>query len=213
MTPPHPAKFSTAILGAVAEVLAEEKFSSTARVLDPFAGVGGVHSLPHDTWGVELEWEWARAHFRTIVGDATTLPWDADTFDAIVTSPCYGNRMADHHTARDKSERNTYRHKLGRPLGDRNAGAMQWGKAYRALHLAAWQEAHRVLRPGGLVVLNISNHIRQGVEQRVAEWHLATWLDLGVTVHEVRRIRTPRLRQGANAAKRIDGELLMVLRG
>ena len=38
---------------------------------------------------------------RAYAGDLTLeLPWPENTFDAICTSPTYGNRMADHHDAR-----------------------------------------------------------------------------------------------------------------
>src|SRR5437868_9381022 len=103
-------------------------------VLDPFAGVGGIHTLAAlgiaHTVGVELEPECALQHPRNIVGSALALPFPDDTFDAIVTSPCYGNRMADHHDAKDASRRNTYTHALGRPLAFANAGSLQWGDSY-----------------------------------------------------------------------------------
>jgi hypothetical protein len=67
--------------------------------------------------------------------------FDDATFDAICTSPTCGNRMADHHEARDISPRHTYRHVLGRPRTPGNSGALQWGdgiagEEYRALHVA-----------------------------------------------------------------------------
>ena len=50
------------------------------------------------------------------------------TFDMVVTSPTYGNRMADHHNAKDGRRRITYTHNLGRTLTPGNSGAMQWGE-------------------------------------------------------------------------------------
>ena len=118
--PEHPAKFSAPILVAIAEEL--DRFRPpNLSVLDPFAGVGGVHALEaagFATWGVELEPEWARAHERTQVGDATHLPpaWSNEWGD-IVTSPPYGNRMADSYAGDAKgSRRHTYRIALGREL-------------------------------------------------------------------------------------------------
>src|SRR5690606_19530624 len=115
------------------------------RILDPFAGVGGIFDLlawmpAAQVEAVEIEPEWAAADPRITLGSALALPWPAGTFDAICTSPTYANRMADHHEARDASRRNTYRHALGRPLHPDNAGAMQWGEAYRQLHITAWTE-------------------------------------------------------------------------
>lgn len=209
--PRHPARFTPAIVATLVDVLSDAAYD----ILDPFAGVGGIHALRHwghVTTGVELEPEWAAASPHTEVGDATRLRFGDASFDAVVTSPAYGNRMADHHEARDDSRRNTYRHALGRPLSDGNAGAMQWGAAYRRLHASAWIEAVRVVRPGGLVVVNVSNHIRAGVEQLVAEWHAETLIRLGCRIHEMRRVSTPRNGFGANGDVRVDGELVMAFR-
>ena len=65
------------------------------------------------------------------VGDAEFLPYKDDFFEAICTSPTYGNRMADHFEAKDGSKRNTYRYAIGRALDEENTGKMQWGKKYR----------------------------------------------------------------------------------
>src|SRR5262245_55502313 len=106
----HPAKYSAALLPTFAPLL-----TGCTRLLDPFGGVGGIFRLsPYlpgcEIQSVELEPEWAAAHPQTTQGNALALPWRSGYFDAICTSPCYGNRMADHHTARDASKRNTYRH-------------------------------------------------------------------------------------------------------
>lgn len=119
VTPAHPAVYSKPLLPIFAEIIVDEfrNRRRPIRVLDPFAGVGTIHelatlcSLPGppgasmlvETVGVELMPAWVAAHERTQVGDATDLPAEwTGTFDAVVTSPCYGNRMADHHEARDK---------------------------------------------------------------------------------------------------------------
>ncbi len=133
---------------------------------------------PHlDIIGIEIEPEWAALSSGIRVGNALALDLPTASVDAVVTSPAYGNRMADHHNARDGSPRHTYRHALGRPLHPQNAGALQWGPgkagdAYRAFHARAWREARRVLRPGGLLILNLKNHIRVGCEQDVTFWHI-----------------------------------------
>src|SRR2546426_4572611 len=102
--PRHPAKWTTTVLERVQRLLDEDPHlwrTPPPRVLDPFAGVGGIHNLRgYRTAGMELEPEWASASPSTIVADAVKLPFADATFDALVSSPCYGNRMADHHEAR-----------------------------------------------------------------------------------------------------------------
>lgn len=105
---PHPAKFSPEIVRQLRRLVLDEHAGVQARtgdarplkLLDPFAGSGGVHELEERgvvwTMGVELEEEWASQHPRTQVGDATDLPADwTGAFDVLATSVCYGNRLAD----------------------------------------------------------------------------------------------------------------------
>lgn len=242
----HPAKFSVEVIDGMTKFIHDEheRKGHQLSILDPFAGVGGIHifnKLGHLTYGVEMEPEWARSRPGTIVGDATSLPFKSGTMDVIATSPCYGNRMADHHDAQERCrpckgtgflgqgeeteycqacegegrreyQRNTYKHALGRDLKPGNSGAMQWGEPYRRLHLRAWREAARVLHRDGLFLLNISNHIRSGKEQLVSEWHLDVMLALGFRMQEVTRIFTSRLRQGQNYDLRCENEFIMAFR-
>jgi SAM-dependent methyltransferase len=117
--PRHPAKWSAAVMAEVDRIVrgyARERYAhphlgtgQTYRVLDPCAGVGGIHALaePYDgvdieTTAVEIQREWAAAHPATLVGDARDMPdaW-AGTYDLIATSLVYPNRMTDSHEARD----------------------------------------------------------------------------------------------------------------
>lgn len=207
----HPAKFSDAILAAIEPLLPE-----WGVILDPFAGTGRIHQLETAlrwTYGIEIEPEWAALHPNTRVGNALNLPagWTG-LFDAIVTSPTYGNRMADHHEAKDSSRRMTYRHTLGRPLHENNSGQLQWGPKYREFHEAAWAEAVRVLRPGGLFVLNCSDHIRAGEMQHVTRWHWKTLRGLGLETAAAKTVPTPRMRYGANGSSRVPFEWVIALR-
>jgi SAM-dependent methyltransferase len=118
--------------------------------------------------------------------------------------------MADHHNARDGSTRITYRHKLGRALTPGNSGAMQWGESYRLLHVQAWQEALRVLRPDGLMLLNVSNHIRRGKEIPVVEWHMEALDALGFIIKDDIAVPTARMRFGANHSARVAYEHVIV---
>jgi tRNA G10 N-methylase Trm11 len=181
----HPAKYTDALLPVFEELL-----KGCVKVLDPFAGTGKIHSLPFDTIGVEIEKEWAEIHENTIIGDATDLQFANCEFDAICTSPTYGNRMADSHNAKDGSSRNTYTHKLGRDLNKNNTGKMQWGEQYRNLHIKAWNECFRVLKQDGVFILNFKNHIRKGNEVDVFSWHVKTLIETGFCLDLVRQVET-----------------------
>ncbi len=196
----HPAKFSAAVLDAAAEY-----FTPGQLVLDPFAGIGRIASIPGiRPVAVEIERDWA----TQVVGSALHLPFADETFDAVFTSPTYGNRMADHHNAQDGSRRNTYRHTLGHKLHPDNSGQLQWGEAYRTFHEAAWREVWRVLGRGGFFLLNISDHIRKGVVIPVAEWHAFAIANIGFTYISRVNIETPRLRYGQNGEARVGYEHL-----
>jgi SAM-dependent methyltransferase len=203
----HPARFPAEVLQIMRRHLA-----GYSRVLDLFAGTGRIHILAdygHETWGVEIEPEWAGLHPRTIVGNALHLPFGDGTFDAVTTSCCYGNRLSDHHEAKDGSVRRSYTHDLGRALHPENSGAMQWGNAYRRFHEVAWAESGRALRIDGRLVLNIKNHIRAGREVLVAEWHRATLERLGFEWLLTEPVSTRHLKQGENG-HRAGPELVMV---
>lgn len=246
MSTRHPAKFSPEILAILADEV--RGFAATfdgapISVLDPFAGTGRIHQIADETVetvGVEIEPEWATMHPRTIVGNALHLPFPDASFDAIVTSPCYGNRMADKHEPHERCKtcggtgkvrnqyrhlrtclkckgegrntyrRNTYRHALDRPLHEKNSGAMQWGDAYRSFHEQAWAEAARVLCRRGLFVLNISDHIRAGHVVPVTDWHVQTLEKLGFVRLRTIDVHTRRNRHGANRELRVDAEHVVV---
>ena len=207
----HPARYSDSILAVMVEML-----RGSRRVLDPFAGTGRIHELAAVLPGchivaTEIEPEWAAFHpVGAVVGNALHLPFADGTFDAAATSPCYGNRMADHHHARDGSRRLTYRHTLGRPLHPDNAGRLQWGAAYREFHRRAWREAWRVLQSGGRFVLNVKDHVRAGKRQEVTAWHVETLAALGFRLVVRREVETPSLRYGANGDLRVECEVVLL---
>lgn len=223
--PYHPAKFSKPILELLSEMIWDD-----ALVLDPFAGVGLIHSIPHIfSWGVEIEPEWARMHPRTIVGDATALPFGNETFPYAVTSCVYGNRMSDHHDAKDDSVRNTYKHSLGRDLHPNNAGQTHYwpydpqrpkkGLAYRDLHRRAHREVWRVLKPSsgdslacGVYILNVKNFYRGGLLVNVAGWHRWTLRKIGFELVERHVVSTRGNRHGENRDDRVPFEYVYVLK-
>lgn len=205
---PHPCPFPDSTLDLIASYLPPDGYG---QVLDPFAGVGRIHVLPQYTVGVELEPEWANQHPDTQIGDALDLPFPDHSFSAVATSPCFGNRMADHHNASDNSTRNTYKHKLGHDLSPGSSAILHWGPEYRRFHRKAWRETTRVVAPRGRFILNIKNHIRKGVEQPVSEWHLTTLIRLGWKLSHIEVISTQGIRYGANHELRTEHEYLFVL--
>lgn len=219
----HPAKFSDALIPVVARYV-----DGAETILDPFAGTGRVGMLrqhlttqPRMIYGNEIEQAWADEAAKVcdfvVQGDARELSEWAPDVDAIVTSPTYGNRMADACDWAVGRKDCTYTGELRKTVGDRwanlapgNSGAMQWGDEYRTLHREAWAEAWKCLCPGGRLVLNIADHIRDGVAQGVPEWHVSCLLGVGFRLLDWVEVSTPRYGFGANADKRCP-ELVICL--
>lgn len=215
--PKHCAPFSKVLIPLLAKALGKSR-----RILDPFAGIGLVglvkkHGVTGTITTVEIEPEWAQAEAEgcdnRVTGDATCLPFGAGSFDAVVTSPTYGNRMADNFSpapSTKKWRRIGYRFALGRRLHDRNTGQMHWGEEYRFMHRQAWAEVARVLEPGGRFVLNVSDHIKGGEVVRVSDWHRETCKSLGFVLLEHVQVATPRMRFGQNHKARVEHENVYV---
>lgn len=219
---PHPAKFNDQILAAITEALGTHlpvKRDTWPLILDPFAGVGRIHELGeygYNTVGVELECEWADQHPNTICGDSrhlTEILGGPDDFDAVVTSPAYGNRMADAYAGDAKgSRRHTYRIDLGRPLDANNGAGMHFGFDYKMLHTQVWKQCRQVLTPGGLMVVNMKNFIRAGEIVDVVGWHRRCLHTLGYTSTDEIEVPVTGVRHGQNHELRVDHEVLLVMR-
>lgn len=203
-----PAAYSDSVLDHL-DVLIRKY--GVSQALDPFAGSGRIHELDVRAVGLEIEPEWASLHPRTIAGDVLAPPFRPQSFHALITSPTYGNRLADHHVARDGSYRRTYRHALGHALHPHNSGQLQWGGAYRSFHREAYAALDVVLTDGAVIMLNVSDHIRRGEQVAVAVWHMAAWIDLGWQLLEQVDIPTPRFRAGSNNQARVTTEQIYVL--
>lgn len=218
----HPAKYSKKILETIEYLL--DKYQGTGTVLDPFGGVGGIHSLrklpQRETLAIEIEPEWARISAElgpTITGDfldpGEPNPFSYDgTINAVVTSPTYGNRMADHHEAKDDSKRNTYRHTLGRELSAGSSAGLQWGDEYKSFHEKAWAKVWRLLPPDGLFILNCKDHIRKHKLIAVTAWHDTTIRKLGFERLEQQAVLVGGNRQGENGQVRIGFEWVIAYR-
>lgn len=229
--------FTPAIVDLMVERLADVR----GTVLDPFAGPGlSLHRFVgprRRVIGFEIEEPWVdygnRAEAkRTAISsnglvpepmlrcvDSTKMPLRAKSIAAIITSPVYGNRMSDHHHARDASERRSYTHDIRTMTGDdeyeldeNNVGQMSYGYKYQHLQRRVYAECLRVIKPGGPFLLNVSDFIRDGQRVDASVWHVATCVALGWEWRDATRVQTPRMRRGQNHAARVDGEWVIELR-
>lgn len=215
----HPSPYSEAVLRYVAN----GTLLTPGRWLDPMAGIGRIHWLANaqvETVGVEIEPEWAHYHRDTIVGNALALPFDDESFDGVLVSPVYGNRFSDSHRASDGSHRRSYTHDLRSVTGDPdrrlhpdNSGTLYaWQPAYWQFHHKAWREVHRVLRPGGRFLLNISDCIHDHKRIDVVDTHRAICESIGFGVDDIHEVKTPRMRYGENHKVRVEVEQLVDFR-
>lgn len=206
----HPAKFSPEIVAALTLRL-PACVPPPARLLDPFAGVGTVHKLAergYETVGVEIEPEWAQQHPDTIRGDSRSLPFDADDFDIVVTSPAYGNKMARTSPAHILGGPvYDYATQLGRSPSQGSSALHAFGDAYKALHEAVWGECARVLRAGGEMWLNTRDPLQDGRAVPVTAWHLAALRALGFTERGCYVVTTQGMRGGQNTDRQ-QGETI-----
>jgi len=217
----HPAKFSLGILQRIQDyvyALPDTLFSGVKpiRILDPMAGVGTIHRLAVpgsiETVGLEIEPEWAEQHPDTIEGDATAMPFETDSFHIVCFSPPYGNRMADQFVSKDGTRRMTYYHTLGRRLHENSAAGMQWGDQYTKTMTSILIQCKRVCRSEGLIIINVSDHIRNREIIPVVQWYRDAMHDLGYKLLDDIKIETQRMRFGANHKLRVDFEHILVFR-
>ena len=136
----------------------------------------------HQVWGVELEPEWVDGYssMRLKQGDARDMHFFEDEFfDVIVCSPSYGNRDSDRTGDWwDNADRKTYAAALGRNVSPDSLCVPFEHPMYTIGHTLAWAESTRVLKTGGLFVLNVKNHIKNGQIVRCSQWHREVLRDL-----------------------------------
>ncbi len=215
----HPAKFTTEQLALVYAYLPAFNRKKLA-VFDPFAGVGTVSALNETNRnikvvGMEIEPEWADQSPDVMTGDSITyMMLTRDRYDAIVTSPSYGNRMADSYDGRDGSKRNTYRVALGRSLDEQNAAQFHFSHLeddeYKEFHREAIQGMVRITRKGGRIILVVKNFIKDGFEMDVVGWWRQELEAAGLQEVAFVPIEAGGLGYGANRDERVKYEYVLV---
>jgi hypothetical protein len=93
-----------------------------------------------------------------------------------------------------------------------SSAVLQWGTAYRKFHFQAWWEADRVLRPGGLFLLNIGDHIRGHRRVEVSKWHYRVLREIGYQQERRIKVRTRKMKKGANRDARVPYEYVIAMR-
>jgi tRNA G10 N-methylase Trm11 len=211
----HPARYTEDFIPVFARMIGNRK-----TVYDPMAGTGErllqlkEQYLPSCKFiGTEIEPEWAKVTPSIVVcqNSFDFLRYQEDcSWDTILVSPPYGNRMADKLGKGKWAEtRNSYAVYLGRELSIGNSGSLQWGEKYKSFHSSLWKECVRVLKINGVFILNIKDHIRKMERQYVTDWHIETLSKLGLKLLEHVKIDTPSLKNGQNAEARIPYESIV----
>lgn len=215
----HPAPYSTCIMEALDELL-----PTTGIFLDPMCGSGRCFDLEHDgriIAGTEIEPEFAALHPRTTLADATMLPFGDGAFDGGFCSPTYPNRMNGDYTApgwtKDPTGRRNYSLSVrwlardeSRQLRLNNTaryGAKRGIGEYWRLHRLIWAEVARVIRPGGIFILNTKD--LPGMP--VTDPHVWNLTAVGFSEVERRRVFPPGYRRGSNRELRVEHEDIVVL--
>lgn len=214
----HPARYSEALIGPMVALL-RPYLLGHPDLYDPMAGDGeGLRviagALDCGHFGSEIEPEFIK-NPMIVARDCRAF---ADPVEIAVTSPAYGNRMADQYLGtpeerrlRDEEgvmpRRRSYAIALGRPCSDGSGAALQWGEAYRSLHGDIYRHVIHVNRPR-IFLVNITSHFRAKQYQPVAEWTLGTILSLGMVLVDFDFVETLGFRDGQNREDRVGGENL-----
>jgi hypothetical protein len=229
--PEHPAKFSEEILQLLTRLVDEEtrRVGRRLRVVDAMGGVGRVHELDADTVHGDLQIRWAACRRPSVQADAAACPFRAGSFDVWVSSPDYGNRMNDHYRNRDLhkpcegrgcrgckqsglSPRKNYYVANGGPLHERNGARYHWGPRWKAIREAAYAEIPRLLAPGGLCLLNVSDFVRDRKVVDAVDWHRGALLRAGLEADVMYAVPTKRMRRGENYDARVPFEHVIAMR-
>ena len=163
----------------------------------------------------ELEKEWADQGIdnkvdEIIVGDAKNL---SGRYDCIVTSPPYGNRMADNFKAgKPDSMRRGYVGDLGRNVSDGSVCCKHFGKGYEEM-IESIYDSILFKISFDLFILNVSNFIRQFKEVNVIGWYKNYFKKRDFILLYEDAVNTRRQKGvGANTQLRVSHEVVMVFK-
>lgn len=227
----HIARFTPVLVPVLADALRAHLKPGT-WVIDPFAGTGErlaeIGELSRmNVYGIELTRQRIVRRDIVKVGDATKLAqyWRGGSWGGAVTSPMYGNGMCDYFVSTDDSVRNTVVHNLRAITGNPDLTLPRGSTArwlfdtpeYRDLHLQAYRGLYRVLKRGGVLVLNTKNcgDRRRGnskASYAVTAGHIGMCLEVGFEVVDTTKVPVNGLRHGANRERAVDWEDVTVLR-
>lgn len=217
----HPAPFSDALLEPMIQMLKSWRRLGHDPIYDPMAGSGErlgfiATALGVGFCGCEIEPEFI-ARPEISAQDCTLYE---GRHRIILTSPAYGNRMADQYlgTPAEKAtraatgkrpRRRGYAVSLGRKVSAGSGAGLRWGDGYRSLHgrIMQWV-VWTNLDDGGVFLLNVGSHYRGRLYQPVGEWYLELMLGLSLHLVDYRFVETPGFRDGDNRELRVGGEHL-----
>lgn len=179
----HPAKANLWMLRAIVE----EQTCPGDALLDPFAGIGSLALaalLGRHVTLVELEPHFAAGclanaravdpagrSVRVLRGSARALPFQPASFDAVITSPAYGDVATRHRSREPATAVRTSIPEWARKRQDASFHVDRYGTSpdqignlrrdrYLMAMLQAYAECARVLRPGGRLVVITTNYWR-----------------------------------------------------
>jgi tRNA G10 N-methylase Trm11 len=213
----HPAKYSNHFIPVLANLASKYNLHN---IIDVFGGTGKIGLLKSLLPNLyitnnDIEPEWSQMGFENGCDECLTFDVanmstiEDNKYDAIITSPTYGNGLAAKTMT---GLRYNYSIFLGKVVNENNTGGMCFGKSYKQKHLDCITEMKRILKPSGILILNMKNFIRLGQEVPVVQWWFDSLVAGGFEMLEDIQIPVSSLRHGQNGNIRTKIEHVMVFK-